>query len=95
MDDRNGFGFKETTKGAPERTSKNAGRRRQKLWMAARKAELEKIVAERTLELRLQKEQVENTLAELKSTQTQLIHSEKMASLGNSLPASPMKYKTH
>jgi len=54
----------------------------QKLWMAARKAELEKIVAERTLELRLQKEQVENTLAELKSTQTQLIHTEKMASLG-------------
>ncbi|HZW69399.1 MAG TPA: ATP-binding protein, partial [Hanamia sp.] len=44
--------------------------------------ELEKVVAERTSELRNQKEQVENALAELKATQTQLIQSEKMASLG-------------
>lgn len=54
----------------------------QKMWMTARKAELEKLVEERTLELRQQKEQVENTLLELKSTQSQLIQSEKMASLG-------------
>ncbi|MEO8766349.1 MAG: ATP-binding protein [Ginsengibacter sp.] len=54
----------------------------QKLWMAAKKDELEKIVAERTSELRQQKEQVEATLTELKSTQTQLIQAEKMASLG-------------
>jgi two-component system, NtrC family, sensor kinase len=54
----------------------------QKRWMTARKAELEKIVEERTSELRQQKEQVESTLLELKSTQTQLIQSEKMASLG-------------
>jgi two-component system, NtrC family, sensor kinase len=54
----------------------------QKIWMAAKKDELEKIVGERTSELRNQKEQVENTLAELKSTQAQLIQSEKMASLG-------------
>ena len=32
--------------------------------------------------LQKQKEQIENTLTELKSTQAQLIHSEKMASLG-------------
>lgn len=54
----------------------------QKKWMEARKEELEKLVNERTSELRQQKEQVETTLAELKATQTQLIQSEKMASLG-------------
>ncbi|MEO8412267.1 MAG: ATP-binding protein [Ginsengibacter sp.] len=54
----------------------------QKKWMTERKAELEKIVEERTSELREQKEQVERTLTELKSTQSQLIQSEKMASLG-------------
>lgn len=54
----------------------------QKKWMEARKQELEKIVAERTSELRQQKEQVESTLIELKATQAQLIQSEKMASLG-------------
>jgi len=54
----------------------------QRKWVEAKKEELEKVVAERTSELRNQKEQVENTLAELKATQTQLIQSEKMASLG-------------
>lgn len=54
----------------------------QRKWMAVRKEELEKIVEERTAELRGQKEQVENALAELKSTQALLIQSEKMASLG-------------
>ena len=54
----------------------------QRKWMEAKKAELEKIVEERTSELRHQKEQVESTLVDLKSTQTQLIQSEKMASLG-------------
>jgi two-component system NtrC family sensor kinase len=54
----------------------------QRKLMEAKKAELEKIVEERTAELRHQKEQVENTLTELKSTQAQLIQSEKMASLG-------------
>ncbi len=54
----------------------------QKKLMAARKEELEKIVEERTSELRRQKEQIELALAELKNTQTQLIQSEKMASLG-------------
>jgi len=50
--------------------------------MTAMKAELEVQVAERTAELRKQKEELENTLNELKATQAQLIHSEKMASLG-------------
>ncbi len=54
----------------------------QKKWMTARKAELERIVEERTSELRQQKEQIESTLVELKATQNQLIQSEKMASLG-------------
>jgi len=54
----------------------------QRKWVEAKKEELEKVVAERTSELRNQKEQVENALAELKATQTQLIQSEKMASLG-------------
>ena len=48
----------------------------------ARKAELEHLVVERTAELTSQKEVLENALTELKSTQTQLIQSEKMASLG-------------
>ena len=43
---------------------------------------LAKKVAERTKELKDEKEIVESTLSELKSTQAQLIQSEKMASLG-------------
>jgi len=46
------------------------------------KAALEVQVAERTAELMGQKTALQNTLDELKSTQAQLIHSEKMASLG-------------
>ena len=49
---------------------------------AAKKAELEHLVVERTTELTQQKEELEKTLDELKAAQTQLIHSEKMASLG-------------
>lgn len=45
-------------------------------------AELERLVAERTAEITNQKEELEHTLAELRTTQTQLIQSEKMASLG-------------
>ena len=43
---------------------------------------LEEKVAKRTRELKEEKELVESTLSELKSTQAQLIQSEKMASLG-------------
>ena len=49
---------------------------------AARKAELEQMVTDRTNELTLQKEKLEQTLEELKATQSQLIQSEKLASLG-------------
>ena len=50
--------------------------------IAIRKNELEKLVKERTAEIMKQKEELEHTLIELRSTQTQLIQSEKMASLG-------------
>ncbi|HEX6846823.1 MAG TPA: two-component regulator propeller domain-containing protein [Chitinophagaceae bacterium] len=46
------------------------------------KINLEQKVADRTKELKEEKEIVESTLAELRSTQAQLIQSEKMASLG-------------
>ena len=50
--------------------------------ISAVKAQLEVQVAERTAELTKQKEELEQTLNELKSAQTQLVQSEKMASLG-------------
>ena len=48
----------------------------------AKKQELEYLVAERTAEITQQKEELEHALVELKSTQNQLVQSEKMASLG-------------
>ncbi|MEO6134253.1 MAG: ATP-binding protein [Ginsengibacter sp.] len=54
----------------------------QKKWMTIKKEELEKVVAERTSKLQEQKKEIENNLTELKATQSQLIHAEKMASLG-------------
>jgi signal transduction histidine kinase len=50
--------------------------------IAARKVELEVLVSERTAELTQQKEELEHTLVELRTMQSQLIQSEKMASLG-------------
>jgi signal transduction histidine kinase len=50
--------------------------------ISAMKAQLEVQVAERTQELTLQKDELELALKELKATQSQLIQSEKMASLG-------------
>ena len=44
--------------------------------------ELEYLVAKRTAEITRQKDELEQTVEELKATQNQLIHSEKMASLG-------------
>ena len=48
----------------------------------ARKAELEALVNARTAEITRQKEELEAALNNLKETQDQLVHSEKMASLG-------------
>ncbi len=50
--------------------------------IAARKNELEAIVAERTAEITKQKDELQLALDRLTSAQTQLIHAEKMASLG-------------
>lgn len=49
---------------------------------AERRSELEALVQERTSELIKQKEELQETVKELKITQNQLIQSEKMASLG-------------
>ncbi len=54
----------------------------QKSIMTTLKMELEVQVAQRTTELTQQKEELEQTLIELRSTQSQLIQSAKMASLG-------------
>jgi two-component system, NtrC family, sensor kinase len=51
-------------------------------FIASQKAELEVLVAERTVELTNQKNELQHAITDLRTTQTQLIHSEKMASLG-------------
>lgn len=51
-------------------------------WVTIKNEELEEVVSQRTAELQNQKNEIEKTLNELRATQTQLIHSEKMASLG-------------
>ncbi|RSK40850.1 histidine kinase [Hymenobacter perfusus] len=50
--------------------------------IAAQNAVLERMVAERTSSLTLQTEELQHALEELRTTQAQLIQSEKMASLG-------------
>jgi signal transduction histidine kinase len=47
-----------------------------------KKAELEVLVQERTKEITRQKEELQQAVIDLKAAQTQLIHAEKMASLG-------------
>lgn len=61
----------------------NSSKQQQELRIVAeRKNELEALVAERTAELTQQKEELQETVKELKLTQTQLIQQEKLASLG-------------
>lgn len=50
--------------------------------LEAKKMQLEVQVAERTQEIMNQKEELQVALSELRATQTQLVHHEKMASLG-------------
>jgi two-component system NtrC family sensor kinase len=58
-------------------------KQREELRMAsARNQELDRLVAERTAALTMQKEELEKALEQLKVTQQQLIQSEKLASLG-------------
>lgn len=56
--------------------------RQKRLQEEEEKRGLEYLVAERTAELTQQKEELEQALEELKTTQTQLVQREKMASLG-------------
>ena len=64
-----------------ERIEREAEAEKRRL-IEGQNAELERLVAERTAEITSQKEELEHTLTDLKATQTQLIQSEKMASLG-------------
>jgi signal transduction histidine kinase len=64
-----------------ERT-KRRNEEEQNRMMAAMKVNLESEVKERTAELTHQKEELQQALTELKSTQAQLVQQEKMASLG-------------
>ncbi|MCE7064697.1 sensor histidine kinase [Dyadobacter sp. CY326] len=57
-------------------------RLREEMASKAQKESLEYLVAERTHELTLQKEELQKAIEELKATQNQLVQSEKMASLG-------------
>jgi two-component system NtrC family sensor kinase len=61
---------------------RRAEEERQRQLAAARNAELERLVAERTATLTQQADELQTALAELRTTQQQLIQSEKMASLG-------------
>jgi two-component system NtrC family sensor kinase len=68
---------------ALEREKEKAAAREREFELTEKlKAQLEIQVAERTAELTLQKEALEKAIVELKATQSQLIQSEKMASLG-------------
>jgi two-component system, NtrC family, sensor kinase len=62
--------------------NKTKAQEEQKSKMMSLKEQLEVQVAQRTAELTKQKEELLHTLEELRSTQAQLIQSEKMASLG-------------
>ena len=73
---------KKQRKALEKERTKTREEEEQKKIIAARKVELEIMVAERTSEIMQQKQELEHALVELRTTQAQLIQSEKMASLG-------------
>lgn len=70
------------TKALEKERRKAKEQEERRIFIAAQNEQLEIIVAERTSEITRQKDELEHTITELKATQAQLIHSEKMASLG-------------
>ena len=74
--------FNKQSKALEKEHKKARENEEQKQIIAARKTELEVMVAERTFEIMQQKNELEHALVELQTTQAQLIQSEKMASLG-------------
>lgn len=75
--------FNKQRKALEKEHRKTQDEEQQKMIAESRKAELEVLVAERTAEIMQQKNELEKTLEELRNTQSQLIQSEKMASLGS------------
>ena len=69
-------------KALQKRKEEHQQEKEERLRIEAKKDELEFLVSERTAEITRQKEALEQTVEELKTTQSQLIQSEKMASLG-------------
>jgi two-component system, NtrC family, sensor kinase len=76
-----GFSFYAQRQGKRERKQR-LKEEEERAILEGKKQELECQVAERTVELTRQKEELEQTVIELKTTQKQLVHAEKMASLG-------------
>ncbi|RFS18075.1 sensor histidine kinase [Emticicia sp. C21] len=76
-----GFGIYAHRQNKEEQTQRQKAED-ERLRNEAKKQELEYQVAERTAELTKQKNELEETIAELKATQNQLVQAEKMASLG-------------
>ncbi len=70
------------TKALEKERQKAKEEEERRIFIAAQNEQLEIIVAERTSEITRQKNELEHAITELKATQAQLIHSEKMASLG-------------
>jgi signal transduction histidine kinase len=73
---------KKQNKAINEERQKTQAEEERNKFVSAQKEKLELIVAERTAEITKQKDELMHAFTELKNTQSQLIHSEKMASLG-------------